>query len=276
MKLPVFPAHYSTADKLGWYGLRLFYGAVLVFLLLPILVIVPLSFSNSSFLTYPIPGWSLRWYQELFASDDWARATRNSFIVAPLATVIATALGTLAAVGLARVQFFGKGFITTLLIAPMVVPIVVVGVGTYLFFARIGLSDSYTGLILVHAALGAPFVVTTVMATLQGFNQNLVKASLSLGAGPLQTFFRVTLPVIAPGVISGALFAFAISFDEVVVTLFLAGPTQGTLPRQMFTGIRENISPTIAAVATLLILFTATLMMALEWLRGRIKSSATS
>lgn len=276
MKLPAFPAHYTVADKLGWYGLRLFCGAVLVFLLLPILVIVPLSFSNSSFLTYPIPGWSLRWYQELFASDDWARATRNSFIVAPLATVIATALGTLAAVGLARVQFFGKGFITTLLIAPMVVPIVVVGVGTYLFFARIGLSDSYTGLILVHAALGAPFVVTTVLATLQGFNQNLVKASLSLGAGPLQTFFRVTLPVIAPGVISGALFAFAISFDEVVVTLFLAGPTQGTLPRQMFTGIRENISPTIAAVATLLILFTATLMMALEWLRGRIKSSATS
>ncbi|MHB1200230.1 MAG: ABC transporter permease [Polaromonas sp.] len=271
MKFSAFPAHYTVADKMGWYGLRLLCGAVLIFLLLPILVIVPLSFSNSSFLTYPIPGWSLRWYQEVFASDDWARATRNSFIVAPLATVLATTLGTMAAVGLARVKFFGKGFITTLLIAPMVVPIVVVGVSTYLFFARIGLSDSYTGLVLVHAALGAPFVVTTVLATLQGFNQNLVKASLSLGAGPLQTFFRVTMPVIAPGVISGALFAFAISFDEVVVTLFLAGPTQGTLPRQMFTGIRENISPAIAAVATLLILFTATLMMVLEWLRGRTK-----
>ena len=207
----------------------------------------------------------------MFGSDDWARATRNSFIVAPLATLIATTLGTLAAVGLARIQFFGKGLLTGLLIAPMVVPIVVVGVSTYLFFARIGLSDSYTGLVLVHAALGAPFVLTTVMATLQGFNQNLVKASLSLGAGPLQTFFRVTLPVIAPGVISGALFAFATSFDEVVVVLFLAGPAQTTLPRQMFTGIRENISPTIAAVATLLILFTALLLMTLEWLRGRNK-----
>ena len=269
--LHVFPAYYTLLDKLGWYGLRLLCAGVLLFLLLPILVIIPLSFSNSSFLAYPIPGWSLRWYQELFASADWARATRNSFIVAPLATVIATTLGTLAAVGLARMQFFGKGLLTSLLIAPMVVPIVVVGVSTYLFFARIGLSDSYTGLVLVHAALGAPFVLTTVMATLQGFNQNLVKASLSLGAGPLQTFFRVTLPVIAPGVISGALFAFATSFDEVVVTLFLAGPTQGTLPRQMFTGIRENISPTIAAVATLLILFTAALMMVLEWLRGRVK-----
>jgi putative spermidine/putrescine transport system permease protein len=157
----------------------------------------------------------------------------------------------------------------SVLIAPMVVPIVVVGVAAYLLFARIGLADSYTGLIIVHAALGAPFVVTTVLATLQGFNHNLVRASLSLGASPIETFFRVTLPVIAPGVISGALFAFATSFDEVVVTLFLAGPEQVTLPRQMFTGIRENINPTIAAVATLLTLFTTALMLALEWIRGK-------
>lgn len=271
MKPSQFPAYYTLADKLGWYGLRVLCGAVLVFLLLPIVVIVPLSFSDSSFLAYPIEGWSLRWYEEMWNSKDWSRAARNSFIVAPAATLIATALGTMAAVGLARTRFFGKGVVTSLLIAPMVVPIVVVGVGTYLFFARMGLSDSYLALILVHAALGAPFVVTTVLATLQSFNQNLVKASLSLGAGPVQTFFRITLPVIAPGVISGALFAFATSFDEVVVTLFLAGPEQTTLPRQMFTGIRENISPTIAAVATLLILFTASLMMVLEWLRGRAK-----
>ena len=271
MKPSVFPVYFTWLDKLGWIGLRAFCGAVLFFLLLPILVIVPLSFSDSSFLSYPISNWSLRWYHELFASAEWGRATRTSFIVAPLATIIATALGTLASVGLARVQFWGKGLITSLLIAPMVVPIVVVGVSTYLFFARIGLSDSYTALVLVHAALGAPFVVTTVLATLQSFNQNLVRASLGLGVGPVQTFFRITLPVIAPGVISGALFAFATSFDEVVVTLFLAGPTQGTLPRQMFNGIRENISPTIAAVASLLILFTASLMVVLEWLRGRVK-----
>ena len=267
--LPTFPAYATPLDKLGWWALRLFCIAVLAFLLLPILVIIPLSFSGSSFLAYPMPSWSLQWYHNLFTSDDWRRAARNSFIVAPSATVIATVLGTLAAVGLARVRFFGKGLLMSVLIAPMVVPIVVVGVATYLVFARIGLSDSYLGLILVHAALGAPFVVTTVIATLQGFNQNLVRASLSLGAGPVQTFFRVTLPVIAPGVISGALFAFATSFDEVVVTLFLAGPTQVTLPRQMFTGIRENISPTIAAVATLLIIFTTALMLALEWIRGR-------
>lgn len=266
---PVFPAYATLADKIGWYLLRGFGALVLLFLLLPILVIMPLSFSDSTFLSYPVPGWSLRWYENLFSSDEWARATRNSFIVAPLATLLATILGTMAAVGLARVNFFGKGLLMSLLIAPMVVPIVVVAVSTYLFFARIGLNDSYTGLVLVHAALGAPFVLTTVLATLQSFNDNLVRASLSLGANPLMTFFRITLPIIAPGVISGALFAFATSFDEVVVTLFIAGPTQVTLPRQMFTGIRENINPTIAAVATLLIIFTTTLMLALEWLRGR-------
>lgn len=269
LTLPTFPAYATVADKAGWYALRAVCIGVLLFLLLPILVIIPLSFSSSSFLAYPMPGWSLQWYENLFNSDDWGRATRNSFIVAPLATLLATILGTMAAVGLARIQFFGKGLLMSLLIAPMVAPIVVVGVSTYLFFAKIGLADTYLGLILVHAALGAPFVLTTVLATLQSFNHNLVRASLSMGASPLETFFRITLPIIAPGVISGALFAFATSFDEVVVTLFIAGPSQVTLPRQMFTGIRENITPTIAAVATLLIIFTSALMLALEWLRGK-------
>ncbi|HAT32863.1 MAG TPA: polyamine ABC transporter permease, partial [Janthinobacterium sp.] len=254
--LPLFPPYASVPERAWFFALRGFNVLVLLFLMLPILVIIPLSFSDSSFLSYPIPGLSLRWYQNLLQSEEWMRAARNSFIVAPLATVIATVLGTLAAVGLNKADFPGKGLLMAVLISPMVVPVVVVGVGVYLLFAKIGLSDSYTGLILAHAALGAPFVVTTVSATLQGFNQNLVRASLSMGATPLMTFFRITLPVIAPGLISGALFAFATSFDEVVITLFLAGPGQATLPRQMFTGIRENISPTIAALATILIVFS--------------------
>jgi putative spermidine/putrescine transport system permease protein len=269
MKLPEFPAYFTLADKLGWWLVRCFCVLVLAFLLAPILAIVPLSFSSSSFLAYPMPGWSLKWYHNLFESQEWARAARNSFIIAPAATVVATVLGTLAAVGLSRTSFAFKGLLMSLLISPMVVPIVVVGVATYLYFAPLGLADTYFGLIAVHAALGAPFVLTTVLATLAGFNHNLVRASLSLGETPFNTFRRITLPVIAPGVISGALFAFATSFDEVVVTLFLAGPGQVTLPRQMFTGIRENISPTIAAVATLLIVFTTALLLALEWLRGR-------
>jgi putative spermidine/putrescine transport system permease protein len=268
--LPRFPAHHNVLDKAGWWALRLFAVLLLLFLLLPILVIVPLSFSSSSFLAYPIPGWSMQWYETLFSAPEWARAAKNSFIVAPAATLIATVLGTLAATGLAKAEFRGKGLLMAVLISPMVVPVIVVGVGMYLFFAPLGLSDSYTALILAHAALGAPFVLTTVLATLQGFNHNLVRASLSLGASPLTTFRRVTLPIIAPGVISGALFAFATSFDEVVVTLFLAGAEQVTLPRQMFTGIRENINPTIAALATILIVLSTSLLLVLEWLRGRM------
>jgi putative spermidine/putrescine transport system permease protein len=272
--LPVFAPYQSLGERAWFFAMRSFNALVLLFLVLPILVIVPLSFSDSSFLSYPMPGVSLRWYRNLLESEEWMRAAQNSFIVAPAATIVATVLGTLAAVGLNKADFRGKALVMAVLISPMVVPVVVVGVGVYIFFAQIGLSETYTGLILAHAALGAPFVVTTVSATLQGFNHNLVRASLSLGASPLTTFFRVTLPVIAPGLISGALFAFATSFDEVVITLFVAGPSQSTLPRQMFSGIRENISPTIAALATILIIFSTCLLLALEWLRGRNKAAA--
>ncbi|MCH8620346.1 ABC transporter permease [Undibacterium sp. TS12] len=274
LSIPVFAPHQSVAERLWFFILRSINVLILIFLVLPILVIIPLSFSDSSFLSYPMPGLSLRWYENLFHSEEWARAAKNSFIIAPVATILATLFGTLAAIGLNKADFAGKNLLMAILISPMIVPVVVVGVGVYFFFARIGLSETYIGLILVHAALGSPFVVTTVSATLQGFNHNLVRASLSLGASPLRTFFRITLPVIAPGVISGALFAFATSFDEVVVTLFIAGPGQSTLPRQMFAGIRENITPTIAALATILIVFSTTLLLFLEWLRGRNKAAA--
>lgn len=257
----------------GWFqGQRILCALILIFLLMPILVIIPLSFSEGSLLLYPIPSFSLKWYEALLQSEPWMRATRNSFIVAPAATLIATVLGTMAAVGLQRANFFGKGILMAVLISPMIVPLVVVGVGVYLFFAPYGLTSSYTGLILTHAALGSPFVVTTVSATLQGFDQNLVRAAHSLGAGHLRAFFTVTLPIIAPGIIAGALFAFITSFDEVITTLFLAGPQQVTLPRQMFTGIRENINPIIAAVATILIIFSTSLLLTLEWLRGRYRT----
>ncbi|AUT72763.1 MULTISPECIES: ABC transporter permease [Paraburkholderia] len=273
---PMFAPHTSMIERVWYFTLRGLAVLTLLYLILPVLAIVPLSFSSSTFLVYPIPGWSLRWYQNLIASDEWRMAAKNSFIVAPSATVLATILGTLAAIGLTKANFKGKALLMAILISPMIVPVVVVGVGMYLFFAPLGLANTYIGLIMAHASLGVPFVVTTVAATLQGFNYNLVRASLSLGANPVKTFFSITLPVIAPGVISGALFAFATSFDEVVVTLFLAGADQTTLPRQMFTGIRENISPTIAALATILIVFSTCLLLALEWLRGRNAARAVA
>lgn len=242
---------------------------VFVFLLAPILAIVPLSFSSGQFLTYPIPGFSLRWYADFFTSDKWLHSLWNSLVVGVAATLLATALGTVASLGLVRANFRGKGLIMGLLLSPMIVPLVITAVGFYFFFAPLGLTASYTGLILAHTALAAPFVVVTVTATLQGFDMNLARASASLGANPTTTFFKIILPLIAPGVASGALFAFATSFDEVVVVLFVAGPEQRTLPREMFSGIRENISPTITAVATILIVFSICLLVALELLRRR-------
>ncbi|CAD15433.1 probable transmembrane abc transporter protein [Ralstonia pseudosolanacearum GMI1000] len=272
----MFAPHTSLIERIWYFALRGLAVLTLLYLVLPVLVIVPLSFSSSTFLAYPIPSYSLRWYQNLVSSEEWRMAAKNSFIVAPAATLVATVFGTLAAIGLNKAEFRGKALLMAILVSPMIVPVVVVGVGMYLFFAPLGLANTYTGLILAHAALGVPFVVTTVLATLQGFNHNLVRASLSLGANPVMTFFRITLPVIAPGVISGALFAFATSFDEVVVTLFLAGADQVTLPRQMFTGIRENISPTIAALATILIVFSTCLLLTFEWLRGRAAAKAVA
>ena len=265
----------SPVERIWYYGLRLLCGLVLLFLVLPILVIVPLSFNSGTFLIYPMQGFSLRWYEDFFGSAGWMRALKNSMIIAPAATVLAMVLGTLAAIGLTRSEFRGKALVMSLLISPMVVPVVIVGVASYLFFAPLGLANGYLSLIVVHAVLGVPFVIITVSATLQGFNYNLVRAAASLGASPITAFRRVTLPLIAPGVISGALFAFATSFDEVVVTLFLAGPEQVTLPRQMFSGIRENLSPTIAAAATLLIGFSILFLLTLEWLRGRSEKLRT-
>ncbi len=265
----------SPIEKLWFWTHRSLCALVLLFLVLPILVIVPLSFNSGSFLVYPLQGLSMRWYADFFTSAEWMRSLTNSMIVAPAATLLAMVFGTLAAIGLTRGEFRGKALVMSLLISPMVAPVVIVGVASYLFFAPLGLGNSYISLILVHAVLGVPFVIITVSATLQGFNYNLVRAAASMGASPLLAFRKITLPLIAPGVISGALFAFATSFDEVVVTLFLAGPEQATLPRQMFSGIRENLSPTIAAAATLLIGFSIVMLLTLEWLRGRSEKMRT-
>lgn len=262
--------HHSTLIERLWAPIfSVFSISMLIFLVVPILVIVPLSFNEGSFLSYPLSGFSLRWYQEFLGSQEWMRALRNSLIIAPAATLLATALGTLAAVGLARGEFRGKGLVMAVLISPMIAPLVIIAVSLYFFFAQLNLLNSYLGLVLAHAALGVPFVVITVAATLQGYDRNFSRAAASLGATPWFAFRKVMLPLIAPGVISGALFAFATSFDEVVVTLFLASPAQRTLPMQMFGGIRENLNPTIAAAATLMIAASAVLLLLMEWLRRR-------
>jgi putative spermidine/putrescine transport system permease protein len=263
------PAHASPAERAWHWTLWAICALVLGFLILPLLIIVPLSFSSGTFLTFPLPGLSLRWYEELFTSAPWRLSLRNSLVVASAATVLATTLGTLAALGLSRARLPGQGVLLPLIVSPMIVPVVIVAVGVYFFYAPLGLTASLLGLTLAHTALALPFVVITVGATLQGFDRNQARAGASLGASPAVVFFRITLPLILPGVIAGALFAFVTSFDEVVVALFVTGPAERTLPRQMFNGIRENISPVIAAAASLLILLSILLLATLELLRRR-------
>lgn len=263
--------HYYRSKGWRWgrYCFNGFAVVTLIFLITPVLVIIPLSFNGSSFLTYPLDGVSLQWYKTFFTSSAWLGALQNSLIIAPIATLLATLLGTLAAMGVTRSSFRGKILFMTIIMSPMVTPIVIVAVGIYFFFAQLNLINSYLGLILAHTVLGIPFVVITVSATLRGYNINYSKAAASLGASPFTVFRTVTFPLIAPGVISGALFVFATSFDEVVVTLFLASPKQRTLPMQMFSGIRENVEPTIAAAATIMLVSSATLLLTIEWLRRR-------
>ncbi|CAG4906319.1 ABC transporter permease [Paraburkholderia gardini] len=241
---------------------------VLFFLIAPILAIIPLSFNSGSYFSYPLQGFSLRWYEQALTSPDWQRALLNSIGIGSASTLIATCLGTLAALGISRAQFPLRSLIMPIIISPMIVPIVVVAAGFYLIFAPLGLVNSYPGVVLAHAALGTPFVVITVTASLLSFDQSLLRAASGLGATPWITFRRVILPLITPAVATGSVFAFATSFDEVIVILFIGGPDQTTVPRQMWSGIRDSIDPSILAVATMLIVFAVLLFASINWLRG--------
>ena len=262
--------------RVGRIGYLAFCTCVSIFLVAPIIVIVPLSFNAQPYFTFTEgmlrldpEAWSLRWYREIVENEAWTRGLVNSLVIGVSATLLATALGTLAALGLSSPAMPARRFITGLLISPMVTPVIIAAAGMFFFYTNLGLAQTHLGLILAHATLGLPFVVITVVATLSAFDRNRSRAAARLGAGPVRTFRTVQLPLIAPGVISGALFAFATSFDEVVVVLFMGGLEQRTIPRQMWAGIREQISPAILAVATFLIVFALALLFTVEWLRRR-------
>ena len=279
---------YLTPGQVAWhYGFRCIAGVIFIFLITPILVIIPLSFNAQDFFTYT-PGmlrldpdaYSLKHYQDFFTNNEWQRSMKNSLIIAPFATIISVSLGTLAAVGLSQSHMPFKGTIMAILISPMIVPLIISATGMFFFYSdlgnfmenTLGMSKNFAGyikVILAHAVLGIPFVIITVTATLVGFDQSLTRAAANMGAGPLTTFFRIQMPLILPGVISGGLFAFITSFDEVVVVLFVGSAGQKTLPWQMFTGLREQISPTILAVATILVVVSICLLTVVELLRRR-------
>jgi putative spermidine/putrescine transport system permease protein len=281
---------YSTPGQRTFYYLYLaFCGLVFFFLIAPLVAIVPISFSKSPFMLFtegmlafpPDPeAWSFRWYRYMVGictdknlttpcSNKWMVGTVNSFFIGFVSTFFATALGTLAALGLSRPHMPYKGLIMSILISPMIVPLIITSAGMFFFYARYNLVYTFTGIIMAHIALATPFVVITVTATLIGFDMNMVRASQSLGAKPIRTFFKVIMPLILPGVISGALFAFITSFDEIVIVMFMASLDQVTIPRQMWSGIRQEISPVILCMATCLVVLSIFLLTTVELLRRR-------
>ena len=270
------PAYASPLQRLWYYAFHTFCGLVFFFLIFPILVIIPLSFNAVPYFTFTREmmtldpaGYSWVNYNDFFTNPEWQRAVKNSFLIAPVATLLSTVLGTLAAVGLSQPHVPFRRSIMAILISPMIVPLIISAAGMYFFYSRIGLQGSYIGVVLAHTALGIPFVIITVTATLVGFDTSLTRAAASLGAGPLRTFLKIQAPLIIPGVVSGALFAFITSFDEVVVVLFVGSTAQKTMPWQMFIGLREQISPTILSAATLMVILSIALLTTLELLRRR-------
>ena len=283
------PSYATPVQRTYYYAYLLICSLVFFFLIAPLVAIIPLSFSQSPFMVFtegmmswpPDPeAWSLRWYRYMVGictdenlttpcSNKWMIGTVNSFFVGFVSTLFATALGTLAARGLSRPHMPYKALIMSILISPMIVPLIITAAGMFFFYAKINLVYTFTGIILAHIALSTPFVVITVTATLVGFDMNMVKASQSLGARPVRTFFKVIMPLILPGVISGALFAFITSFDEVVIVMFMASLDQLTIPKQMWAGIRQEISPVILCMATCLVALSIFLLTTVELLRRR-------
>ena len=272
------PSHTPLNYRIWHYTYLFFCGLIFFFLIAPLFVILPLSFNAEQYIHFSAKmlaldpeGFSLRWYEDMIygTKNPWGLATKNSLIIAFFATIGSTVLGTVAALGLSSRYMPYKAAFMALLISPMIVPLIISGTAIFFFMAKVGLAATHTGIVLSHIILGTPFVVITVTATLTGFDHSVTRAAASLGSNPVNTFMKITLPLIMPGVISGALFAFVTSFDEVVVVLFLAGLENTTIPIQMWVGLREQLSPTIMAVATCLIIMSTLILVSAELLRRR-------
>lgn len=252
----------SSQGRPSW-GLKIYSGFIALLLLLPTLVVVPLSFTDKPSFKFPPSGWSTRWYSNFFENSDWYGSALFSLRIGALVTVLATALGTAGAVALTSRRRRWKGAVRGIILAPMIVPGVITAIGIYYVFSELGITQTYIGFVLAHTVLAIPFVVVTVSASLQSFDRKLLQASASLGAGPWETFVKVMLPLIAPGMLTGALFAFLTSFDEAIVSLFLAGPFTRTLPVQIYQSVTAEVDPTIAAASTMLLALTTIVIVGL-------------
>lgn len=251
--------------------LYIFVAIILIFLIAPILIIIPLSLSSSPFFIFPPKEYSLRWFENFFAQSQWVDAFFKSLQVAVMTSILATSLGIMAALAVSRLDFKGKQIFMGIMVLPIVVPLIVVGIAVYRFYSEIQLVGSTVGLVLAHSLLALPIVFVTILARLKGFDRNMELAAMNLGSTPIGAFFKVTLPIIKPAVFSSALFAFITSLDEIVVTIFIGGSQNPTLPKVMWEQMRSQIDPTIAAASSLLIVATVVLFTSQSILKARQK-----
>ena len=260
--------------QLGWWKYALLTITVLTaaFLLLPILFIAALSFGSSQWLIFPPPGWTLRWYGELFSDPQWLESAWTSFRIAAIVTVLSVVLGLVTSFGLVRGKFLFRDALKALFLTPMILPVVVFAVALYAFFLRIGLGGTLIGFVLSHLVLALPFSILSISSALDGFDKSIEDAAVLCGASPLEAKIRVTLPAISHGLFSAAVFSFLTSWDEVVVAIFMASPTLQTLPVKVWTTLRQDLTPVVAAASTLLILLTVTLMALAAIVRKVLKS----
>jgi putative spermidine/putrescine transport system permease protein len=249
-------------------ALAIFGALTVVFLIAPGILIIPMSFTAAKILSFPPEGFSLRWYEKMLTDPQWSRGFTNSLQVAVLTAILSTILGTLAALGTVRGRFPGKTLVNGLILSPLIVPVIVIAIGVFGYFIRLNQKDagifftgSLLGLVLAHTALAVPFVVISVGTSLRTIDRNLELAAMNLGANPTRTFWRITFPLILPGVVVGALFAFIASWDEVVVSIFITTARFRTLPVEMWEQVRQVVDPTVAAVSTALLAVTTGLLL---------------
>ncbi|MER9858757.1 MULTISPECIES: ABC transporter permease [unclassified Mesorhizobium] len=261
-------------DRMGWLKIALlgFTALVAGFLLLPVVFIVLLSFGSSRWLAFPPPGWTLKWYQELFADPAWLDAALTSAKIATITAILSVVVGLLASFALVRGQFAGREILRGLLLTPMVLPVVVFAIAIYAFFLRLGLGGTTIGFVIAHSVLALPFAIIPIATALEGFDKSIEDAAIVCGASPLEARLRITLPSIRIGIFSAAIFSFLASWDEVVVAIFMASPSLQTLPVKIWGSLRADLSPVIAAASSLLVGLTLALMVVTALLQRKVKT----
>lgn len=244
-----------------------FTGLVLLFLMLPTFIVIPMSFSSASYLTFPPPDFSLQWYQKFFSDSQWMESLFLSIKVGFVTMILATILGTLASITLVRSNSKWSSFLYYLTVMPMIVPLIIIAIMIYSFYIRVNLQGTFIGLVVAHTIVAIPFVITVVSGSLRGFDIRIEQAAISLGAHPLKAFMKITVPILSPSLISGALFAFITSFDELIISIFISDTFTKTLPVKMWEGVRLEIDPVLTAIASILILISIALFIAIEFLK---------